>query len=105
MPERFTGAVLRRGDAEYERARAGAVWNARLPERYPAVIVQAAGEDDVVRALRMAAGDGKKVRVRSGGHSWSGSHLRDGAMLLDLSRLGAVAIDRESRTAVVEPGA
>ena len=45
-----------------------------------------------------------QVGVRSGGHSWAGSHLRDGGMLLDLSRLTEISIDAEARTATVRPG-
>jgi len=59
----------------------------------------------VVDALRLAAESDMKVGIRSGGHSWAGSHLRDGGMLLDLSRLTAVSIDVEAKTATVEPGA
>ena len=44
------------------------------------------------------------IGVRSGGHSWAGSHLRDGGMLLDLSRLTDLSVDAEARTAVVQPG-
>ena len=38
------------------------------------------------------------IATRSGGHSWSCNHVRDGGMLLDVSRLDAVTIDaREMR--------
>jgi FAD/FMN-containing dehydrogenase len=45
-----------------------------------------------------------KIGVRSGGHSWAGSHVRDGGMLLDVSRLDSMAIDAEAMTATVGPG-
>lgn len=42
--------------------------------------------------------------MRSGGHSWSGSHLRDGTVLIDLSNLRHVAVDREAMTGTAQPG-
>jgi len=98
------GREFRRGEDRYEAARRGAVWNARTPGRYPDLIVQAEGEADVVAAVRRAAAEGLRIGVRSGGHSWAGNHLRDGGMLLDLSRLDSLDIDAETGTAVVGPG-
>ena len=97
-------AVLRRGDAGYEAARRDTVWNARIADRFPDLIVQAASAEDVVRALALARERELQVGVRSGGHSWSGSHLRDGGMLLDVSRLAEVSLDADARTAAVGPG-
>jgi FAD/FMN-containing dehydrogenase len=98
------GREYRRGEDGYEEARWGAVWNARTPGRYPDLIVQAEGEEDVLAAVRRAASEGLRIGVRSGGHSWAGNHLRDGGMLLDLSRLDSLALDAEAGTAVVGPG-
>src|SRR4051812_13529345 len=80
------------------------MWNGRIPDRFPGLIFQAAGEDDVVRALALARERDMKVSVCSGGHSWAGSHLRDGAMLLDVSRLAEISIDAAAATASVGPG-
>jgi FAD/FMN-containing dehydrogenase len=104
MTEAWDGRLLRRGEAAYEEARRGAMWNARTPARFPDLIVQAASEEDVVRAVRLARNEGLRVGVRSGGHSWAGNHIRDGGMLLDVSRLEAVTVDAGSMTATAEPG-
>ncbi|KUI19759.1 oxidoreductase [Mycobacterium sp. GA-1285] len=98
------GRFYTRSDDGYEAARRATVWNARTPDRYPDVVVQAAEVDDVVAALRYAAAHDLQVGVRSGGHSWAGNHVRDGGMLLDVSRLNDCAIDAERMTAVVGPG-
>jgi FAD/FMN-containing dehydrogenase len=92
------------GDDGYEAARRATVWNARTPERYPAVIVQARDAADVAAAVRYADAEGHKVGVRSGGHSRAGNHVRDGGLLLDVSRLDDCAIDAERMVAVVGPG-
>ena len=100
------GAARRfsRGEDGYEDARRAAVWNARTPPRHPDVIVHAQSTDDVVAAVRAARAAGQRIGVRSGGHSWAGNHVRDGGVLLDLSRMTGLAIDAEAMTATVEPG-
>lgn len=104
MQPDFDGTVLRRGNAGYEEARRAAVWNARTPARFPDLVVQARTEADLVRAVRLARAEGMKVGVRSGGHSWAGNHLRDGGMLLDVSRLDELSVDAGAMMATVEPG-
>ncbi|MCJ1697746.1 FAD-binding oxidoreductase [Rathayibacter caricis] len=98
------GRVLRRGQEGYEHLRRGAVWHSGVPERYPAIIVFASSADDVAAAVELARKEGLSVAIRSGGHSWSGSHLRDDSLLIDLSNLRDVRINAEERTAVVQPG-
>ena len=100
------GAVrlLERGQAGYEDARRGAVWQERKPDRFPDAILIAASEDDVVQGVRLARERGWKVKARAGGHSWTASSVRDGGLLIDLSGLTEVAIDPEARSASVQPG-
>lgn len=95
--------LLRRGDAAYEPARLDAVWNARKPDRYPDVIVLAHSEQDVIAAVRLAREEGLAVGIRSGGHSWVGNGVRNGGMLLDLSRLTGITVDPSAGTAAVQP--
>jgi FAD/FMN-containing dehydrogenase len=93
-----------RGVDGYEAARRETVWNSLLPQRFPEVIVQACDTDDVVAAIRYARAQGYQVGVRSGGHSWNASHLRDGGMLLDVSRLDHRRVDTDAMIAHVGPG-
>ena len=93
-----------RGTDEYETARRATVWNSLLPDRFPAVIMQACEANDVVAAVRHARAHGYHIGVRSGGHSWNASHLRDGGMLLDVSRLDHCIVDTDQMIARVGPG-
>jgi FAD/FMN-containing dehydrogenase len=93
-----------RGAAGYETARRTTVWNGLVPERFPDVIAQARDIGDVVAAVRYARARGQQVGVCSGGRSWSASHLRDGGLLLDVSRLDHCTVDTERMTAQVGPG-
>lgn len=99
-----TERIFFRGEAGYETARLGTVWNGLVPERFPDVIVQAHDVDDVVSALRHAQANGHRVGVCSGGRSWVANHLRDGGLLLDVSRLDHCSVDPERMTADVGPG-
>jgi FAD/FMN-containing dehydrogenase len=93
-----------RNDDGYEAARRGTVWHQRVPDRYPEVIVAANDSDDIIAGLRYAKSNGLKVSIVSGGHSFAASHLRDGAVLLDVSRLDHTDIDAEKGVAVAGPG-
>lgn len=105
MTSDVDGRAFRRGEDGYEEARRATVWNARTPHRHPDLIVQAESEQDVLAAVRLARSEGMKVGVCSGGHSWAGNHVRDGGVLLDVSRLDAISIDAEAMTATIGPGA
>jgi FAD/FMN-containing dehydrogenase len=104
MTDKWDGGVFRRGEAGYEEARRGHMWNARVPARHPDVVVQAGSERDVVAAVGMAKREGLRIAMRSGGHSWSANFLRDGGMLLDLGRLQEWSINIPAKTAWVRPG-
>jgi FAD/FMN-containing dehydrogenase len=93
-----------RGEPGYEDRRRALVWNTRVPERIPALIVAPRHAGEVAHAVREAASAGRRVSVRSGGHSWLGACLRDDAMVLDLGRLTGVEVDRDRRSALVGPG-
>ena len=96
------GNVLQPGEAGYDEART--LWNAMI-DRRPALVVRAANAADVVAAVRFARAHDLLLGVRSGGHQIAGLAVADGALLLDLSQMRAVAVDAATRTARVEPGA
>lgn len=103
MTHPVEGTVVWRGDEQYEGTRQSMLWNALKPARFPEVIVSAASEADVVAAVELARSRGLQVAVRAGGHSWVGSPLRDGTVLIDLSSLRELVIDEAARTAAVQP--
>ncbi|MEU3923383.1 FAD-binding oxidoreductase [Streptomyces sp. NPDC029004] len=100
---RIEGDIVRRGDAGYESARQGTLWNGLKPDRFPELIVRVASQRDVVEAVALARSEGLRIAVRAGGHSWCGSPLRDGGMLIDLAALNRVHIDPNSAKATVQP--
>ena len=100
----YCGATLRPGDAGYDAARRALAWNQRLPDRFPAAITLANDVHDVVRAVRTARAEGLRVTVRSGGHSWAANHVRDGGLVIDVSRLRDLRLDVRGRLAMAGPG-
>jgi FAD/FMN-containing dehydrogenase len=80
------------------------VWQARVPERYPEAIVSVESVEDVQAAVRLARDEGLLVAVRSGGHNWAGACLRDGSLLVDLSRLDRLELDAAGMRASIGPG-
>lgn len=97
--------ILDRGEPGYEQARQGAIWNARKPARYPDTIVVAKDEDDVVAAVKLARQREQPLSVRSGGHSWIADAVRDGGVLVDLSALDSVWIEKDKETFCIQPAA
>lgn len=98
------GELLFRGGDGYRAAREESLHNRRRPSRYPEAIVRSRCAEDVVAAVRLARDRGWRIDVRSGGHSWSGSHLHDGGLLVDLSQMTSCDLDLDAATASVEPG-
>ena len=92
-PDGLAGRLFLRDDPGYEQTRTGRIFNARRPDRFPAAVLLAAGDDDVIAGVRLAADRGWQVSVRSGGHSWAAWSLRDDALLIDLGGMRDMAYD------------
>ncbi|MGO7425602.1 FAD-binding oxidoreductase, partial [Rhizobium ruizarguesonis] len=87
---------------DYERYRK--VWNG-VADRRPAAIVRPQSVDDVRKVVHAAAASHALLAVRGGGHSLPGFSTCDGGLVLDLSDLTAIAIDRDTHTIEVGGGA
>jgi hypothetical protein len=96
------GAVIAPDDAAYEEARH--VWNGMI-ERRPALIARPKNAEGVGRAVRIAAEHHLPVAVRGGGHNVAGSAVIDGAIVIDLSAMRAVAVDPQARRVTAQGGA
>lgn len=98
----FRGDVLTPDDAGYDEARS--IWNAMI-DRRPAVIAQCAGPADVIAAVNFAREHDLLVAVKGAGHNIAGNAVCDDGLMIDLSAMRSVRIDRDVKTARVEPGA
>jgi FAD/FMN-containing dehydrogenase len=103
LQRRIRGRVTAATQSEYEDLRRDVVWHDLKPPRYPALVAEVTSEQDVVEVVRFARAQGMKVAVRGGGHNWAGFSLRDGSLMVHLGRLNEATIDRQARTAAIQP--
>lgn len=90
----FRGDLLRPSDSQYEAARG--IWNGMVARR-PGLIARCADMADVRAAVRTASTTGVLTAVRCGGHSLAGFSTCDHGMVIDLSNLRQVAVNRDAR--------
>lgn len=95
------GRSILPSDPAYDEARQ--VHQATV-DRRPAIIVKAAGPDDVARSVSYARASGRDVAVRSGGHSIAGHSVADDAVVVDLSAMKGLHIDTDRRLAWAQAG-
>jgi FAD/FMN-containing dehydrogenase len=88
-------------DQEYNQARS--VWNGSI-DKFPALIVRAADEDDVAAAIAFARRHELPLAVRGGAHNVAGSGTCDDGVVIDLGGLNSVRVDESARLAVAGRG-
>jgi FAD/FMN-containing dehydrogenase len=75
------------------------LWNAQVKGR-PSAVARCRTTADVQAAVLAARSLGVPLSVLGGGHDWAGSSIRDGGLLIDLSGMRQVTVDRaEARVA------
>lgn len=95
------GDVIDRDHPVYDQARR--VWNG-LVDRRPAVMARCLDTTDVVEAIRIARQYRPLVSIRGGGHQVAGTAVCDDGLVVDLSRMKAIEVDADRRTASAQPG-
>ena len=76
-----------------------------MVDRRPALIARCTSVADVVAAVRHGREAGLEIGVRSGGHGVLGLCVPEGGLMIDLSPMGDVRVDRDRRRAWVGGGA
>ncbi|KAF9886279.1 FAD linked oxidase domain protein [Aspergillus nanangensis] len=97
--------TISRSDPEYESARRAAVWNGRVPDRYPELIAFPETDEDVQNLVRYAKEKKLSIGTKSGGHSWTASFLRDSGILVNLEKMNDISVNVKDCTATVQPAA
>jgi hypothetical protein len=90
----FRGELLRPHDRLYEAARG--IWNGMVARR-PGLIARCADVADVQAAVRTASLAEVVTAVRCGGHSLAGFSTCDDGMVIDLSAMRQVVVNRNAR--------
>lgn len=95
------GQLILPESPEYDRARS--VWNGMI-DRRPALIARCLGVRDVVAGVNFARDQGLPLSIKGGGHNISGLAVADGAMMLDMSLMRGVVVDRDRTIAHAQAG-
>lgn len=95
------GPVLIAGDNDYEESRT--VWNSMI-NRHPAMVVRCLGVADVITSVRFAREHDLLLCIKGGGHNIAGLATTDGAMMLDMSLMHGVWVDKQKQIAHAQVG-
>jgi FAD/FMN-containing dehydrogenase len=95
------GDVILPEDADYDHVRK--IWNGAVDDK-PEMFAMCESVWDVQAAVQVAYRHGIRLSVRGGGHDWAGRCLCDG-LVIDLSRMRGVAINKRAQTATISGGA
>ena len=95
------GDVITPGDPGYDDARH--VFNGMI-DRRPGLIARPADTSDIQKAVKFARAHNLLVSVNGGGHSVQGFGVCDRGLMIDLSKMKAIKVDPQARTAAAEGG-
>jgi FAD/FMN-containing dehydrogenase len=95
------GELLLAHDAGYDAARR--VWNGSI-DRHPALIARCQSDEDIVHAVQFASAHSLLTAVKGGGHSLSGQSTCEGGLMIDLSPMREIQLDRGKRLVRAQPG-
>ncbi len=101
LATQLDGALIRPGNASYPMN--SRVWNAVYDKVRPGGIAMCRNANDVRKSILWARDNGVRLAVRSGGHNFAGFSTTRG-LVIDVSQLNRVAVDRRAGTAVVGAG-
>jgi hypothetical protein len=101
LRSKMRGALLAPNHEDYEADRK--VYNGMI-EQYPALIARCVDVADVIAAVGFARERRLPLAVRGGGHSGPGLCTCDDGLVVDLSCMRSVRVNREKRTVRVEGG-
>jgi len=101
LKRRLQGPVLLPGDVGYDESRT--VWNAMI-DRKPALVARCLGVADVISSVQFAREHDLLLCIKGGGHNIAGLAIADDALMLDMSLMRGVWVDRKKRVARAQAG-
>ena len=102
LKEKFRGEILLPDDDGYNAARK--IWNGMF-DRRPAIIARCVGTSDVISAVDFARNQNLLISVKGGGHNSAGNAVCDDGIMIDLSLMRRVNVDKRNKKARVDGGA
>jgi len=102
LRESFQGTIITAEDSGYDEART--VWNGMF-DKHPLLVARCLSTSDVIKAVNFARTNNLLTAVRGGGHNSAGNATCDGGIIIDLSLMRRVNVDKNNNTARVDGGA
>ena len=97
----FSGQLLTKADNNYDEVRL--IWNGMI-NKHPAFIARCKNSKDVSLAVKFARYHNLLTSVRGGGHNVAGNSVCENGLMIDLSLMNNVTVDKKNMTAKVGPG-
>jgi hypothetical protein len=97
------GHVFNRGDPGFLSV--AHIYNERFDNILPKAVGRPLDVRDVQGAVRWAVGHGVQMRPRSGGHSYAGYSTLSNGVVLDLSKMRAISVNKRAKTVTIGAGA
>jgi len=97
----FRGDVFHAGTHGYDTVRK--IWNGMFDKK-PALVARCVGTSDVIRAVNFGRENNLEMSVKGGGHNSAGTAVTDGGLMIDLSLMRRVTVDKENKIARVDGG-
>jgi hypothetical protein len=97
------GHVFNRGDPGFLSV--AHIYNERFDNILPKAVGRPLDVKDVQGAVRWAVGHGVQMRARSGGHSYAGYSTLQNGVVLDLSKMRSISVNKRAKTATIGAGA
>ncbi len=103
LQQAMRGHVFTRGSPGFSAV--SKVYNERFDGVVPQAVARPINAADVAAAVQWCVAKGVPLRARSGGHSYAGYSTLSGGVVLDLSNMRSISVNRRARTATVGAGA
>jgi hypothetical protein len=98
---RLKGPVLLSGDTGFEDSRT--VWNSMI-NKNPSLVVKCLNTTDVIECVKFANKNNLLLCIKGGGYNIAGLATADGAMMLDMSLMHGVWVNKDSKIAHAQAG-
>jgi FAD/FMN-containing dehydrogenase len=95
------GELIQPGDENYDEARQ--LYNGMI-DKWPRLIARCADVTDVITAVNFGRENNLLIAIRGGGHNGPGLGSCDDGLVINLSSMKEIEIDRQTRTVRVGPG-
>lgn len=99
----LTGRVVYKKDPSYEKARLVSNYYTSK-NKFPKVIVYCQNIHDIQNAILWARCHDIPIRIRSGGHNHEGYSTGNGVIVIDVSEMKDLKVDKSSNIATIQPG-